>query len=435
MTELETGPRRPPPGFGTPAPRPARPGGSSGRELVQLAIVVAAVVLAAVVTGTADILVVIVALIVMVMLHELGHFATAKWSHMKVTEYFLGFGPRLWSVRRGETEYGIKAIPAGGYVRIVGMSNLEEVDPADEPRSYRQQPFRNRLVVALAGSFMHGVMAFVLVWAYFTFSGVPSADVVRIQALAPLSHNLDPARTAGLRAGDIVKSIDGKAVTGPDMVIHLVGSHAGTPVTIVVERAGAERTVVVTPVADNPAGASATAAPTGHIGVVLGEGSRSVGPIGAVAKSGVAIGSTVTASFSALGQIFSAHGLSQYWHDLTNSKAAAASEHSAVRIQSIYGAVRTAAQGVQAGWGAFVAVFVSINVFVGILNLLPMLPLDGGHVAIAVYERIRSRKGRRYHADVAKLAPVAYAFVVFLGFIVVSSLYLDITHPVANPFH
>ena len=87
-------------------------------------------------------LVVIVAIVVMVMVHELGHFATAKWSHMKVTEYFVGFGPRLWSIRRGETEYGVKAIPAGGYVKIPGMTNLEEIDPADEPRTYRQQPFR-----------------------------------------------------------------------------------------------------------------------------------------------------------------------------------------------------------------------------------------------------------------------------------------------------
>ena len=89
-------------------------------------------------------LLVIAILVTMVMLHELGHFATAKWTGMKVTEYFVGFGPRLWSVRRGETEYGVKAIPAGGYVRILGMTMTEEVDPADEPRSYRQQTFHRR---------------------------------------------------------------------------------------------------------------------------------------------------------------------------------------------------------------------------------------------------------------------------------------------------
>ena len=94
----------------------------------------------------------IVALVVMIMLHELGHFVTAKWSHMKVTEYFLGFGPRLWSFAQGRDRVRHQGHPAGGYVKIIGMTNLEEVDAADEPRTYRQQPFRKRLLVAVAGS-------------------------------------------------------------------------------------------------------------------------------------------------------------------------------------------------------------------------------------------------------------------------------------------
>ena len=111
------------------------------------------------------VLLVIFALVVMVMVHELGHFTAAKLSKMKVTEYFLGFGPRLWSVRRGETEYGVKAIPAGGYVRIVGMTTAEEIDPVDEPRSYRQSTFPRRFFVGVAGSAMHFVMAFLLCFA------------------------------------------------------------------------------------------------------------------------------------------------------------------------------------------------------------------------------------------------------------------------------
>ncbi|HUY63657.1 MAG TPA: site-2 protease family protein [Acidimicrobiales bacterium] len=412
---------------------------STRRRLRAAAQVVAAaliVVLAAAATHTTDVLIVVVALIIMIMVHELGHFATAKWSHMKVTEYFLGFGPRLWSVRRGETEYGVKAIPAGGYVKIVGMSNLEEVDPADEPRTYRQQPFHNRLLVAVAGSAMHAVMAILLIWGYFAFAGIPSADVVSIQALAPLTGGADPARAAGLRAGDIVERFDGHRVTSVEALSKDISGHAGTPVTVVVSRGGTLHTIVVTPLAIAvSASAAGSSPPTGHIGVEIAATNVHVGPLSSIGHSGVAFGATVSASVSALGQIFSPHGISQYLHDLTNAKAATASEHSTVRIQSIYGAVRTAAQGAQAGWGGLIAVLVSINVFVGMLNLLPMLPLDGGHVAIAVYERIRSRRGRAYHADVAKLAPVAYAFVLFLGFIVVSSLYLDITHPVANPFH
>ena len=107
-------------------------------------------------------LVMILGIVVMIFLHELGHFVTAKWSGMKVTEFFIGFGPRIWSFQRGETEYGLKVIPAGAYVRIIGMNNLDEVDPADEPRTYRQQSFPKRLLVVCAGSLCTSLQAFVL---------------------------------------------------------------------------------------------------------------------------------------------------------------------------------------------------------------------------------------------------------------------------------
>ena len=103
----------------------------------------------------------LVALLFSVMLHETGHFVTAKKFGMKVTRYFVGFGPTLWSTRRGETEYGIKALPFGGFVKIIGMHSLDDVeDPADEPRSFRRQPAWQRIVVLCAGSFMHFVLAF-----------------------------------------------------------------------------------------------------------------------------------------------------------------------------------------------------------------------------------------------------------------------------------
>ncbi len=94
-------------------------------------------------------------LVISIFLHELGHFVTARWTGMKVTQFFLGFGPRLWSFRRGETEYGVRALPLGAFVRIIGMNNLDEVEPADEARTYRQQSFPKRLLVISAGSIMH----------------------------------------------------------------------------------------------------------------------------------------------------------------------------------------------------------------------------------------------------------------------------------------
>jgi membrane-associated protease RseP (regulator of RpoE activity) len=397
--------------------------------LARLVTVVVAVVLAAVVTHTTSVLIVVVALVVMIMLHELGHLLTAKWGHMKVTEYFLGFGPRLWSIRRGETEYGIKAIPAGGYVKILGMTSAEEVDLADEPRTYRQQPFHNRLLVAVAGSAMHGVMAFLLLWGLFVFIGTPQGNAVAISGFAPVAHGVDPALAAGLRTGDVVVEANGAAVHSATDLQKIVAHRVGKPITIVVDRGGRRQTLVVTPHAD-----SSTAGANGRIGVIIGAPIVRSGPVVSVGRAGQLFGRVVTGSFSGIGQVFSASGIKSYVHDLTSAKAASQAAQTGNRPQSIYGAARLAVQGAQAGATQLILVLVTIIVFVGILNLFPLLPLDGGHVVIAVYERIRSRRGRPYHADVNKLAPITYAFVLLLAFIVVSSLYLDITHPVKNPF-
>src|SRR5438128_3762417 len=105
----------------------------------------------------------VVAILVTILIHEAAHFGFAKVFGIKVQEFFVGFGPRVWSVRRGETEYGLKALPLGGYCRIVGMTNLEEVDGADEPRTYRAKPFLPKLGVALAGSTVHFIIALVLI--------------------------------------------------------------------------------------------------------------------------------------------------------------------------------------------------------------------------------------------------------------------------------
>jgi membrane-associated protease RseP (regulator of RpoE activity) len=133
-------------------------------------------------------------------------------------------------------------------------------------------------------------------------------------------------------------------------------------------------------------------------------------------------------------QRFSPSGIANLLDQVGSTKAAKQAENNGTRPESIVGAVRTATQGAEAGWVDFLWVFVEINVFIGMINLLPMLPLDGGHVAIAVYERIRSRKGKPYHADVAKLTPVIYLFVFVLAVVVLSSFYLDIAHPIPNPF-
>ena len=439
-----------PGGDGQPgARRPPGGVGSQRAAFVRLVAVVAAgVVLAAVLHGL-PVLVVILALVVMVMVHELGHFTAAKLSGMKVTEYFLGFGPRLWSVRRGETEYGVKAIPAGGYVRIVGMTNAEAVDPADEPRSYRQATFPRRLAVAVAGSFMHFVMAFLLLWAMFAFSGWPTGATQGVVAsVARFASGPSPALRAGLRPGDVLVSVDGHHYGQVQQFIDFIQAHQGHQITLVVRRGSANRTFRLRPVDGHreqlrhdgvlePA-STVHKARDGIIGVGLDvlNVQGTINPASAVARAGSMLGSVTAQTGQGIARIFSLHGLGSFAHDVlhagrtsTASGTASGSGSSGGQVLSIVGAVQIGAQAASQNVSELLYILVAINVFVGMVNLFPMLPLDGGHVVIAVYERVRSRRGRAYHADVAKLMPVAYLFLAFMVLFGIGALYMNIVQP------
>jgi len=429
----------------TTPPRPDDDPGPSGksatRSLVELGLVIGAVVALAVATDKVALLIVVVCLIAMIMLHELGHFLAAKHGHMKVTEYFLGFGPRLWSFRRGETEYGVKALPLGGYVKIPGMTNLEEVVTEDEDRTYRQQPFHARLLVAVAGSAMHFLMAFVLLWVLLSFVGVPSGDKVGVGQLVAVGGKPGPAQVAGLRPGDIFVSADSTAVKGdPGPLISAIHRNPGVPVTVVVSRAGVERTLVVTPVDGRTVhepGATAPAgtAPFGVIGVSFGTPTEKAGPVTGLGRTVTGLAHYSWASVVGVAHIFTPQSTVQRFENVTSAKAASQSASNGTRISSVVGAVQAATDAAHAGMAYFLSILVGINLFLGIFNLFPMLPFDGGHVAIAVYEKIRTgRRKVQYHADVTKLLPFAWGMVAILGVLFATTLLTDILHPMANPF-
>lgn len=414
--------------------------------LLRLLFVVAAGLVLTILFDAWPVLVVVLALVAMVMLHEFGHFATAKWSGMKVTEYFLGFGPRIWSFRRGETEYGVKAIPAGGYVRIVGMTMLEEVNPSDEARSYRQASFPRRLLVAVAGSGMHVIMAFVLLFSLYAIAGAPTATAPTITSLAQFSKGISPAQRAGLQPGDTIVAVNGHEHPGMDYLISFVNKHPGDTFSLVVVRDGRDLTLRVTPVdgrhvVEYVDGQREQAAPsagpaTGIIGVVL-SGARdvTVGPVTATGRAATGIWSITGQTFSSLAQLLSLHGLNHFAHQVATagSSSSSSSSSSSPQLLSIVGAVQIGAQALRQDVPLLLYLLAAINMFVGIVNLFPMLPLDGGHVVIAVYERIRSRKGHVYHADVAKLMPVAYVFLLFVVIVGLGALYMNIIHPAQLP--
>ena len=427
-----------------PPPPPPPPRGEIAGGRWRLGLVIAAVLALGVLTK-ASVVVVVLALVVMIFLHELGHYLTAKWSGMKVTEFFIGFGPKLWSFRRGETEYGLKAIPAGAYVRIIGMNNMEEVPAADEPRTYRQQSFPKRLLVVSAGSLMHFIQAFVLLVLLLGVFGTPGGVVLDTAAgeetweIGSITER-SAADQAGVQLGDRVLSFDGRPTPTFDALGAAVVPRAGESVEVVIERDGRQQTLDVT------VGRRTDDRSLGFFGIGPTYPEIRQGPITAVTQAGKELGLGMGDAVQALGSFFTG-GIGGFADQVVSGGndngpvvggggstsgggSRPAAEGDEDRLLSIYGAARIGVDLTDRGVADLLLFMVSINIFIGVFNLVPLLPLDGGHVAIAVYERIRSIGGRRYMADVSRLLPLTYAFVMLMLVLGVSSLYLDIVDPI-----
>ena len=385
--------------------------------------------------------VVVGAIIVMVMGHEFGHFITAKRAGMRVTDFFVGFGPVIWSTTIGETRYGVRAIFAGGYVKVPGMTWSDgSIDPADEARTYRSASYPRKVLFASAGSLMHVVMALALAFASLTLVGAPSPSHVTVGAFTHWDgHAKNAAQLAGLRLGDRIVSIDGHVITSPDQLVRLVHSDAATPIVLVIERQGRDLTMHATPVDGRSIKVgglplSTGAAPDGYLGIELSLQSVRTVWWRALPQSFGQVGSMLTTAAHAIVHVFSPGQFASLFHQVASPAAANNRTNQLNRPESIVGVVRLAVQSTQTGPGTLLSILMAVNIFVGLLNMLPMLPLDGGYVAVATYERLRSRRSVRYHADVNRLAPIIYAFMTVLLVLFASTLYLDIVHPVANPF-
>jgi membrane-associated protease RseP (regulator of RpoE activity) len=407
-------------------------------QVLQLIAAVAVITAAFILLGWGDILLFIVILIVIVMLHELGHFVTAKRAGMKVTEYFVGFGPRLWSVRRGETEYGVKAIPAGGYVRITGFTSTEEVAEEDEPRAYRAQPFHQRIIVASAGSVMHLLIAFVLALILVLGFGVASNNY-KVGSLEHWSGvTQTPAQLAGIKAGDTIVSVNGKAFSNPNSMQNVIGRSVGKPLTLGVERDGHLIDLRATPESGKGIKVQGVKlADRGYLGVSIASVPRSVGLLSAPGEAISTMWQVTTAEVAGIGHLFSPTGVTSVFNQVTSSKdarVAANNPDNNPRPVSIIGIGNLGAQAEKDGLPTLLLLLITINIVFALLNMLPMIPLDGGHVAVAAYEWIRTRKGEAYYrADITKLFPVAALFIAVLAFFVLAGIYLDITHPLQIP--
>ncbi len=410
--------------------------------MIKLFIGIALIAIVSVLTHVAATVAVLVALLIVIMLHEFGHFLTAKHADMKVTEFFIGFGKKIWSIRKGETEYGVKLLPLGGYVKIIGMTNLEEVDPQDEPRAYRNKPFLQRLSVSIAGSVVHFIIAFLLLWVLFSGIGVPSYNappVLKVGSISTFAHGQSPAQKAGFHIGDKIIGIQGKKLSSWAQLVKIVQSHPNANLTFTILRNGKimhlhVKTANLAQIQNSVPNVAHVNKPTGFVGIGPTLPIVTTGVIQGSIKASSALEKSVVSTAQILAQRFSPQGMSSYVSNFIASTHASPSSKPPPQFQSTVGIVRIASQAAQQGIGDVVILLAMINIFLGKFNMIPMLPFDGGHVAIAIYERIRSRKDHPYHANVAKLMPLFYAVIALLVFLEITSLYLNIFHPLPNMF-
>lgn len=387
------------------------------------------------------------AILVSVALHECGHMWVARATGMKVRRYFVGFGPTLWSTRRpnrlGSTEYGVKAVPLGGFCDIAGMTSAEELAPEDRPYAMYRQKVWKRVAVLSAGPGMNFVIGLVLIYAIAVIWGLPNlnpptAAIVGETGCVASQISEDqlgectgpgPAAEAGIRAGDVIVRVgDTDVATFDEARVALQKSSGPTP--IVLERDGEALTKVVdvtqtqrfTGEADQPT-------TVGAIGIAAAQfGPTQHNALSAVPATFAFTGDLAVELGKSLAKIPTKVG--------ALVESIGGGERDPETPISVVGASIIGGDTVDAGlWVAFWFFLAQLNFVLGAVNLVPLLPFDGGHIAIAVFEKVRNviRSARGMVAaapvDYLKLMPATYVVLV----VVVGYMLLTVTADLVNP--
>lgn len=395
-----------------------------------------------------------------IMLHEAGHMVSAKRFGMKVTQYFLGFGPTLWSFKRGETEYGVKAIPAGGFVKIIGMTPLEDDGAANEPRAFWRAPVWKRTIVLSAGSLTHFALGFVLLYICALVAGLPvdpRAEPAKLDAVSSClvvkydttaSGDLrecraddpaGPAKAAGLRAGDQIVAVGSTATPTQAKMLKAIRTAPPGPTKVTYVRDGQRKQTTITlmsvsrPPLDSTDGKAREQ--VSAIGVLLAqpEPTRTYGPIESLNKSAFFTGQFFKGTFTAIANF------PQKIPPLIDALNPSTQRDPTGPI-SVVGASRLGGEALSTkspgGATTFLLILAGLNFFIGVFNLFPLLPLDGGHIAVIWFEKVRSwfaaKMGRADpgRVDYTKLLPITYVVIIAFGGISLLTIAVDIVNPV-----
>lgn len=395
--------------------------------------------------GVAGVIAFIVALLFSVMVHEAGHFLTARRFDMKVTEFFLGFGKRIWSVTRGETEFGIKAIPAGGYCRIVGMSVNEEMEESDRGRAFYLASAPKRLIVLGAGSFLHFVLGFLIL--VLLLAGVGTTAISnKVGEVVPciISNSTgaadakcapdappSPAKAAGLMVGDEITAINGAPIKEWSTAVKKIRNSPNQELSLTIKRGSSTLTVPITPGSRVLDGKK-----IGVIGVSNTLENRKLSIFRAVTNSGTLTWDLTKSSVTSLISLptkIPALFRQTFFHETRD----------ATGLVGVVGVARVSAQTAsdpklasREKIATFLLIIASLNIFVGLFNLLPLLPLDGGHMAIAIIDGLRRARARRKGSpappeiDVERLMPLTMAVFAILAVLSLLLLAADIFNPI-----
>ncbi|RXZ44355.1 RIP metalloprotease [Agromyces binzhouensis] len=427
--------------------------------------------------------IIVVGLAVSIGLHEIGHLVPAKLFGVKVTQYMIGFGPTIWSRRKGETEYGVKAIPLGGYIAMIGMfppgkdghakedstgffrtlvqdardSSAESITPGDEHRAFYRLPVWKRIIVMFGGPFMNLVLAIVLFGVLLMGFGIaqPSTTIGSVSecALPATSERQtcepgDPAAPgaeAGIQPGDTILVVAGQPIRTWAESTAIIREHPGEEIPVVVLRDGEEVTLAVTPllseryvvdelgrIVDGADGEPIT----DEVGFV------GIGPAAeTVRQPASAVLPMVGENVQAVAGIIV--NLPQRLVDVANA-AFGPEERDPNGPISVVGVGRVAGEiasldevPIASRAAGLVGILASLNVALFVFNLIPLLPLDGGHIAGALWEAIRRGWAKLRNrpdpgpVDLAKLMPLTFAMVIILGGMSALLIYADIVKPVS----
>jgi membrane-associated protease RseP (regulator of RpoE activity) len=412
-------------------------------------------------------------------LHELGHLSFAKLFGVKVTQYMIGFGKTLFSFRRGETEYGVKALPLGGYISMIGMfppkhpgehgrnastgfynqvvqdartASADTVADGEEDRTfYRLSPWK-RIIIMFAGPFMNLVIAFVLLAVIVTGIGVQVNNVAEVSKCIPSSPSVtscaanapqSPAAAAGFKPGDIIQSIDGKQMAGWNESTAVFQKSAGKTLSVIVENDGKQRTISVTPKATTRYVLDAEGKAVVKDGV---KKTQTVGVVG-LTPGVTLVHQPITAVMPALGANIAA--VANIVIDLPQRMVAVWNAAFGPEQRAQDSPVGLVGVGRFAGDIAsndtipvigkvqtMLSLLASLNVALFVMNMIPLLPLDGGHIIGAIWEWIRRAFAKLFKrrdpgpVDMAKLMPITFVVIIVLGGMSLLLAYADIVKPV-----